>query len=85
MFIDCMFLVTVHRAIYISMRSSLVKMSVKLLQPSQSPSLGLFTVIFFLTLTHQLSVLPFQVQVAILARLDQGIQYFNQEHVQGAS
>ena len=39
MFIDCLFLITVHKAIHISMPSSLVKMSVKLLQPSQSPSL----------------------------------------------
>ena len=48
--IDCVLLVTVHRAISISMPSSLVKMNMKLLQPSQSPSLGLFTVFFFLTL-----------------------------------
>ena len=32
----------------------------------------------------QLSVLLFQVQVALLARLDQRSQDFNQEHVQGA-
>ena len=54
-FINCPFLVTVHGAIYISMPSSLVKMSVKLLQLSQSPSLSLFTMIFFMTLVQQWS------------------------------
>lgn len=47
--IDCVLLATVHRAMDIYMPSSLVQVNVKLLQPSQSFFLCLFTLIFFLT------------------------------------
>ena len=46
--IDCVLPFAVHKTIHISMPNSLVKVNVKLLQPSQSLPLGLFTVIFFL-------------------------------------
>ena len=57
------------------MPSSLVKMNVKLLQPSQSPSLGLFTVIFFLKMVdvcwYYQKVTDHFVAVLGIARIEQ--------------
>ena len=65
---DCVLQVAVHRAIYISMLGSLVKVNMKLLQPLQTPSLGLFAMTFFLTPIHP--VLMKLYYVTILSHVD---------------